>query len=160
MGFCPGERLGSEHAGRNSDAARTIAVLSSDYLQSVYGGAEWRAAWASDPDTTGRKLLTVRVTDCDRPGLLAGGVGFGLFGLTETAAKARLLAKVSAAITGRAKPHTAPGFPGAGRAIPRAWPSSWGGLPQVWKVPARNPNFTGRDPDLDGWRTRSPPGRQ
>ena len=36
-----------------------------------------------DPEGTGRKLLTVRVEDCDRPGLLAGVVGVDLFGLAE-----------------------------------------------------------------------------
>jgi hypothetical protein len=33
-----------------------------------------QAAWAQDPGGTGRRLLTVRVRDCDRPGLLAGVV--------------------------------------------------------------------------------------
>jgi len=116
------------------DAARTIAVLSGDYLKSVYGGAEWHAAWAGDLEGTGRKLLMVRVADCGRPGLLAGVVGVDLFGLAEATAKARLRRMVSEAIAGRAKPDARPGFPGAGRAMPRAARFS-GALPQVWKIP-------------------------
>lgn len=41
------DRIRDLRAGTR-DATRTIAVLSSDYLNSVYGGAEWHAAWAGD----------------------------------------------------------------------------------------------------------------
>src|SRR5260370_2429392 len=58
--FVPGTNwVQGMHAGAR-DAARTIAVLSGDYLQSVYGGAEWHAARAGDPQGDGRKLLAVR----------------------------------------------------------------------------------------------------
>ncbi|MGP0022601.1 MAG: FxSxx-COOH system tetratricopeptide repeat protein [Streptosporangiaceae bacterium] len=146
--FVPGTNWIQSMQAGTQGATRTIAVLSREYLTSVYAGAEWQATWASDPQGTGRKLLTARVAECDRPGLLAGVVGVDVFGLAEAAAKARLRRMVSEAIAGRAKPAVPPGFPGAGRAMPRAarFP---GALPQVWKVPARNPNFTGRGPDLD-----------
>ena len=146
--FVPGTNWVQGMQAGTRDAARTIAVLSAEYLASVYGGAEWQAAWASDPAGTGHKLLTVRVAQCDRPGLLAQVVGVDLFGLAEAEAKARLRGMVSAAITGRAKPDMPPGFPGVGRAMPLAarFP---GTLPQVWKVPARNSNFTGRGAELE-----------
>jgi hypothetical protein len=54
-------------------SARTITVLSDAYLRSNYGSAEWQSAWATDPSGTGRRLLVVRVADCERPGPLAGG---------------------------------------------------------------------------------------
>ena len=125
-------------------------MLSEDYLRSVYGGAEWQAAWAQDPGGSGRKLLPVRVKPCDwdRLGLMTGVVGIDLVGLDETAAAGRLRSKVSAALKSRAKPETSPGFPGPGgrRAVPRArFP---GGMPRVRKVPARNPNFTGRGGEM------------
>ena len=47
-------------------AARTIAVLSPDYLTSQYGSAEWEAAWASDPAGERRGLLVARVRECER----------------------------------------------------------------------------------------------
>src|ERR1035438_444146 len=78
--FVPGSNWIQGMQGGTRDAARTIAVLSPDYLESVYGSAEWQAAWAQDPAGTGRKLLVVRVKDCGRPGLLAGGVGGDVFG--------------------------------------------------------------------------------
>jgi hypothetical protein len=145
--FVPGTNwIQSIEAGIR-DAARTITVLSPQYLESVYGGDAWQAAWASGPAAE-RKLLTVRVNDSDRPGLLAGVVGVDLFGTTGDVAKTRLLRIASAALAGRAKPAAPPEFPRAGRAMPHAarFP---GALPRVWKVPPWNPNFTGRGLELE-----------
>jgi tetratricopeptide (TPR) repeat protein len=128
-------------------ADRTIAVLSAAYLESVYATAEWEAAWAGDPLGEQRKLLGFRVAECDRPGLLAGVVTVDLFGAGEAAAQGRVRSAVREAVTGRAKPGTKPGFPPSARAV-QAEPRFPGGLPDIWNVPPRNPNFAGRSAEL------------
>ncbi|MBV1854614.1 FxSxx-COOH system tetratricopeptide repeat protein [Catellatospora tritici] len=134
------------HVGM-SGAARTIAVLSADYLKSVYGSAEWQAAWAADAAGKSRKLLPIRVADCDRPGLLGQVVSVDVFGRPEVEARRVLREAVLGAVTGRLKPVAAPGFPGAGRVM-MSQPRFPGGLPPVWNVPARGPNFVGRAEEL------------
>ncbi|MGW4210274.1 toll/interleukin-1 receptor domain-containing protein [Lentzea sp. NPDC004789] len=94
-------------------AERTLAVLSRSYLTSVYGTAEWEVAWAADPLGLKRKLLVVRVEDCDRPGFLGQVVGIDLFGVTRDEARTTLVNGVAAALAGRAKPVSEPPFPGA-----------------------------------------------
>ncbi len=93
-------------------SARMLAVLSTHYLKSAFGTAEWEAVWASDPLGQERKLLTVRVEHCRRPGLLNQIVGIDLFDVPQDDARQRLLAAVRSAISGSSRPSTAPPFPG------------------------------------------------
>ena len=106
---------------------RTIALLSPAYLRSVYGQREWQAAQAADPYGFTRKLIPVRVADCDRPGPLASIVSFDLFDLDADAAGRYLIDQVRSLLAGRAKPVRSPDFPG----------QSTGGL-------ARKPDFPGQ----------------
>ncbi len=99
-------------------AVRTVAVLSPDYLSSMYGTAEWQAAWADDPRGRQRKLITVRVRGDWPAGLLAGVVGIDLVALSEAAARRRLRNEIAAAVRGRSKPGSPPPFPLTLRAVP------------------------------------------
>lgn len=96
-------------------ATRTVAVLSSAYLASVYGSAEWEAAWALDPLGQQRRLITVRVEDCERPGLLGQVVGVDLFDRSPDQARSALLAGLRAAVEGTARPAVPPRFPADGK---------------------------------------------
>ena len=145
--FVPGSNWVNRMQDGVRAASRTIAVLSGQYLDSVYGAAEWQAAWAADPAGRDRKLLVVRIADGERPGLLSGVVGVDVFGVSEAMARTRVREMVARAAAGRSKPGTPPPFPPAMRAVPSE-PRFPGALPGIWSMPARNPNFTGRVKDL------------
>ncbi len=149
----PGTKWAERMQAGLTRATRVIAVLSSAYVASSrFTAAEWQSAWASDPDGALRRLIPVRVADCDRPGLLGQVVGVDVFDVAEATATQRLLSAIADALKGRAKPATAPPFPGAAgtafTATVTVRPPFPGALPAVWSVPLRNPNFTGRVGDL------------
>jgi tetratricopeptide (TPR) repeat protein len=140
-----------------SDAERTIAVLSPDYLTSRFTQPEWEAAFAQDP--TGEKglLVPVRVRQCEPKGLLPQIVYIDLLGfLEETAARDALLARVGreGGKPMRGKPTKKPVFPLA-TSTATGKPRFPGALPPKWNISySRNPNFTGRVQLLNSLRTK------
>ncbi len=117
--FLPGSNFALEMQRATSDAKRTIAVLSPDFLRSEYTAPEWAAAFAKDPAGAKRQLVPVRVRPCRPTGLLAQIVYIDLVDLDEPAARDALLKGVK---QGRAKPAEAPLFPGNAQGQAPAFP--------------------------------------
>jgi tetratricopeptide (TPR) repeat protein len=138
--FRAGKDFLHEMQQATSTAKRTIAVLSPAYFGSSFGEAEWRAAFAKDPTGELGLLLPVRVQACQPPGLLASRVYVDLVGLDEQPAAAKLLAGLHQR---RAKPSGSVPFPGQvhEKAAQSRFP---GRRPEIFDVPPRNWNFTGR----------------
>jgi tetratricopeptide (TPR) repeat protein len=123
--------------------ARTIAVLSPAFLASGFCEAEWGAAFRSDPVGRERRLVPVRVRECNPDGLLGSVVYADVVGLSEQASRDALLAAVSAV---RGKPPEAPAFPGAGeraRAGERVSRPEDGAA--IFNVPVTTRTFVGRE---------------
>jgi len=131
-------------------AERTIVVLSPEYLDSVYGMAEWAAAFAKDPSGETGTLLPVLVRKVELDGFLTPAVHIDLVGLDETAAREKLLAGLG---RGRVKPAQLggrkPRFPADLSALPLDEIPAPGPLPPGSRMPfAANPLFVGREEDL------------
>jgi tetratricopeptide (TPR) repeat protein len=108
-----------------SEAERTIAVLSPDYLTSAYTPSEWAAAFAQDPTGEKRTLVPVRVRECSLEGLLRQIVYIDLVGKSDDEARQALLEGIKRPMRSGPAP-----------------PSS----ERLWNVPyRRNTFFTGRD---------------
>jgi hypothetical protein len=145
----PGSDFLHQMQQATSSAQRTVAVLSLAYFGSKFGEAEWRAAFAKDPTGELGLLVPVRVQDGQPPGLLASRVYIDLVGLDEPAAAARLRAGIQ---QGRARPPGRRPFPGQQR--PAGACRYPGRRPEIFGVPTRNPNFTGRGALLQALRRR------
>jgi hypothetical protein len=94
-----------------TNSCRTIVILSESYLKSSFTQPEWAAAFADDPQSLNRKLLPIRVKECNPTGLLRPIVYVDLVELSQAEAKATLLD----ALQERAKPDKAPAFLGSER---------------------------------------------
>ncbi len=124
-------------------AARTIAVLSPAFLASEFCEAEWGAAFRSDPVGRGRRLIPVRVRDCDPDGLLGSVVYIDLVGLEPDASREALLAGVRSE---RVKPARAPAHPGGGAGERPGRPDAGAA---VFSVPVMTRTFVGRELALE-----------
>jgi tetratricopeptide (TPR) repeat protein len=164
--FRPGNNFVVEMQRAATGSDRTVAVLSPDYLRSLYAMAEWATAFEADPDGTKGKLVPVLVREVVQAdlGLLASLIRINLVGLREAAAREELLKGLA---PGRPRPASVP-FPGAHlfpgpattppdpdaaqaalRALPQDEVPQPGPLPVGSRMPlAPNPLFVGREEDL------------
>ena len=92
--FRPGSNFVLQMHKAASEAQRTLAVLSPDYLKALYTQPEWAAAFAQDPTGKKGKLILVKVRACVPKGLLAGIIHIDLVGLDDEAARDELLQSV------------------------------------------------------------------
>jgi hypothetical protein len=146
--FRPGSNFVLEMQKATTKTQRTIAVLSPDYLKSLYVQAEWAAAF--DPTGDKKTLIPVRVRECDLKGLWPRIIYIDLVGHDESTAKDELLKGV---VMGRAKPVVPPAFPVSSVRTISKQPRFPGALPHRWNITHhRNPNFPGRENLLNDLR--------
>jgi tetratricopeptide (TPR) repeat protein len=135
--FGPGSNFVLEMDRAIQECERVLAVLSPDYVSSLFTKPEWAAYFAQDPTSEQRRIISLRVRECELKGLLAPIVYADIVGKPENEAKSLL---VDAVKIGRRKPESAPVFPGRKTTNKPRFP---GALPDIWRVPhLRNPNFT------------------
>lgn len=106
--FRPGSNFVIEMQIGLTSAHRMILVLSANYLKSDFTAPEWAAVFGQDPQGMLRKLVPVRVADCNPTGLLTSIVYIDLVGKEEVEARQELLEGLQ---PGRAKPPRPPAFP-------------------------------------------------
>ncbi len=155
--FRPGSSFVHDMQKAASEAERTIAVFSPDYLTSKFTQSEWEQAFARDP--TGEKglLLPVRVRKCEPKGLLRTIVYIDLVGKKENEAKQTLFDGIETERvkpeTERVKPETEPPFPPGDRSVSVKPDFPEIKIPAIWNIPhLQNPHFTGRESLLTSLR--------
>ena len=146
--FRPGHNFVQEMDEATQQADHTLLVLSPSYLAAKFTQPEWGAGFAQDPTGDGRKLIPIRVEECQPSGLLGQIVYADLVGLDEETAKATLLH----AFVERLKPDERPVFPGGSLSFSVASerPTFPGKGPRISiaRLPATGEHFVAREAEL------------
>jgi serine/threonine protein kinase len=141
--FLPGSNFVMQMDRALTLAPRMIAVLSPQYLSSLYTQPEWASAFRHDPKGEQSLLIPVRVQPCEVTGLLGPIIYVDLVGRDEATARQRLLAAVRHE---RAKPAQAPAYPQTMQHTISKQLNFPGDLPPIWKMPhQRDHLFLGRE---------------
>lgn len=107
--FRPGGNFVLDMQQAIEQADRTLLVLSPDFLKSRFTAPEWAAAFAQDPTGQQRRLVGVRVRDCQPTGLLAQIVYIDLLTAKDREEARRML--LDGLRRERAKPDSEPAMP-------------------------------------------------
>lgn len=109
--FKPGEDFVQRMNESLDESRKLIAVLSQDYFDAKYTIVEWEHFFRKDPIGRERRLLPIRVKECQLPPLLEPRIYIDLLGLTEEDARIAIL---MAAKGNRGRPLSPLEFPGRG----------------------------------------------
>ncbi|WP_282020909.1 toll/interleukin-1 receptor domain-containing protein [Planomicrobium okeanokoites] len=127
--FQPGNNIILQMQKGSTNARHTLALLSNNYMKSLFTQPEWAAAFAADPTGESRNLIPVLIEDIKLEGLLPQISYINLLEKDENEARQAILEGVQLK---RAKPVTAPPFPGIIKKkdksieiIPENWFSFW-----------------------------------
>jgi tetratricopeptide (TPR) repeat protein len=131
--FKPGENFVKNMHKALMHCERFIAVLSAEYMKSVYCQAEWTAAFTKDPCGEKGSFIPIRIEDYKPEGLFAPIIYIDLFGSDEKEAEERLKQ-----INKEGIPRNKAGYPGTKKPI---FP---GQLPLNNISHTKNLHFTGR----------------
>ena len=107
--FRPGGNFVLDMQKAAAESDRTLLVLTTNYLQSLYTQPEWAAAFARDPTGEKQLIVPVRVERCEPAGMLKALTYCDLVDLGTDDARTRLLA----ALRPNGPPASPPPFPGA-----------------------------------------------